>query len=108
MSNPTWVQGDTRPSITATLHDKDIPTLILDLTTATGIRFQMRKADDRVYQIDAAAAIVGSPTLGNVRYTWQVNDLSVPGDFETQWEVTFNDGGIQTTADTNTITVRRQ
>lgn len=105
---PTWVQGDTRPSITATLHDADNPALILDLTTATSVRFQMRKADDKVYQVNEIADIVGSPVNGNVSYDWGPNDLSVAGDFETQWEVTFNDGGIQTTADTNTITVRRQ
>jgi len=107
VTDPTFVQGNTAPAITATLHDEDDPTIVLDLSTATGVRFQMRRPDDRRFTVNAAAVIVDA-LAGKVAYAWSANDLAVPGDYDVQWEVTFNDGKVQTTAHPNRITVRRQ
>lgn len=106
MSEGTFVQGDTAPDITVTLYKAD-GTTPLDLTDAD-VRFQMRKADDKRFTVDAAATVDDDPTTGKVSYRWAPEDLSVHGDYQCQWEVTFNDGRIQTTAVPNEITVRRQ
>jgi hypothetical protein len=107
MTTPTFVQGDTGPSLLATLHDQTDPFIPLDLSDASGVRFQMRKPDDKRYTVNAPATIVNAAT-GRVRYAWGPNDLAVPGDYEVQFEVTFVDGMVQTTATPNQITVRRQ
>lgn len=106
MTTPVLVQGDTRPTLIAYLHDADDPTGYIDLTDAT-VLFQMRKADDKVYTVNAAATILDLPTA-KVSYTLGVNDLNVPGDYVVQWEVTYVDGGKQTTATPLKVTVRRQ
>ena len=103
----TFVQGDTAPTLVSTIHLEDNPYTITNLTGAT-VKFQMRKSDDRRFTVNAVATIVGSPTAGNVSYDWGANDLVVPGTYQIQWEVTFPGGRIQTTATTETVTVRRQ
>lgn len=104
-----FVQGDTAPSINATLHLEDDPTTVVDLTPSnvTGVRFQMRKADDRKFTVNASAVVVDGQ-LGQVRYDWGANDLATPGSYLAQWEVTYVGGRIQTTAPEVALTVRRQ
>ena len=103
----TFVQGDTAPDITAIIHEEDDPTSILDLGGASGVRFQMRKQDDRRYTVDGAATIIDAPN-GRVSYSWGPNDLAVPGTYVVQWEVHYTGGRIQTTSPEVTVTVRRQ
>lgn len=106
MADIQLVQGDTRPALEGTLTVTRTGAPI-NLTTATAVKFQMRMADDRKYTVDAAAA-VSNPSLGGVRYEWAVNDLAIPGLYDAQWEITWPDGGKQTTQPPNTILVRRQ
>jgi hypothetical protein len=106
MVDATFVQGDTDPDVSAILHDEDDPTKVLDLSTALGVRFQMRKADDREYTVDAAAAVDDAPA-GAVHYTWSTNDLAIPGVYLVQWQVTKASGRIQTSIQKE-IEVRRQ
>jgi len=105
----TFVQGDTAPDIAAVIHEEDNPTVAIDLSSAyvSGVRFQMRRSDDRRYQVNAAATIIDGPT-GRVSYSWGANDLSVPGTYVVQWEVTYLGGRVQTTSPEVTVTVRRQ
>jgi hypothetical protein len=102
-----FVQGDNAPEIASTLHKEDDPTVVVDLTEATGVRFQMRRADDRRYTVNAVATIDDAPA-GKVSYAWGPNDLATPGTFLVQWEVTWAGGRVQTTYRTETATVRRQ
>ena len=102
----TFVQGDTAPDLLATIHNADDPTTVVNLTGAT-VRFQMRRPDDRKFTINAPAEVVDA-TGGKVRYRWSQNDLTYPGDYAVQWEVTYPDSRVQTTAAASTITVRRQ
>lgn len=100
----TFVQGDTAPAIRAAItHDSDGTPV--DLTDST-VMFQMRKADDRRFTVNASATITDEVT-GQVSYDWGANDLSVPGTYAVQWEVTYADDRVQTTSP-NDITVRRQ
>ncbi len=103
----TFVQGDTAPSIQATLmlDDGSGP---LDLTSATGVKFQMRRPNDRQWTVNAAASIVGDHKNGQVSYSWGPNDLNSWGDYQCQWEVSWTGGRIQTNAVPNLISVRRQ
>jgi hypothetical protein len=102
----TFVQGDTAPDITAIIHEEDTPSSIIDLTSCT-VRFQMRRSDDKRYQVNAAAQLLSAPN-GSVSYSWGANDLSVPGTYVVQWEVTYPGGRVQTTSPEVTVTVRRQ
>ena len=104
---PTFVQGNTKPDITAILHAEDDPTAVVDLTRCT-VRFQMRTHNAKRFTVNAAANIVGDPTLGSVSYSWAANDLATPGDYECQWEITNPDLTVQTTAHPNVVTVLRQ
>jgi baseplate upper protein BppU len=106
MSEATFVQGDTGPDITATLHEFGDQLAILDLTGST-VKFQMRKPDDKRFTVNAAADIVDADA-GEVSYSWGPNELAVPGDYQVQWEVTFPDAKVETTDPPNLITVRRQ
>jgi hypothetical protein len=100
------VQGDTAPPLLGQIL-KVSDSTPRDLTSASEIRFQMRKADDKKYTVDAVAAIV-TPDEGRVSHSWGDHDLSVPGEYNVQWEIHWTDGRIQTTEPPNTITVRRQ
>lgn len=102
----TFVQGDTAPDLLATIHNASDAEEIVGLTGAT-VRFQMRRPDDRRFTVNAEAEILDEDA-GTVRYQWAPNDLNVPGDYLVQWEVTYSDARIQTTASANTITIRRQ
>jgi hypothetical protein len=103
----TFVQGNTAPDIVAQLHDELTPSIPLDLTTATSVRFQMRKPDDRFFTVDAAASVT-NPSQGLVSYSWAANDLAVDGMYDVQWEVHWPDAKIQTIAKPNRIDVRRR
>jgi hypothetical protein len=102
---PTVVQGNNRPVVRATLTHKD--GTALDLTGAR-IWFQMRKADDKLFTVNAEADISGDPTLGKVLYEFGRNDLNVPGTYDVQWKVVYANQDVQTTASTNTLVVRRE
>lgn len=106
MADVMLVQDDTRPSLEGTLT-KTRSGSPLDLSDAVGVKFQMRKDDDRKYTVDAAAVIVDAEA-GEVRYDWVAGDLSVEGLYIAQWQIDWGGGAIQTTTPANTIEVRRQ
>lgn len=106
MTTPVLVQGDTRPTIVALLHDADDATVPVNLTSCS-VKFQMRKADDKVYTVNATASVLDA-AAGKVSYQLGANDLNVPGDYVLQWEVTYPDTAVQTTQTPVKVTVRRQ
>lgn len=109
MSDITVVSGDTAPTVFANLKKRNESgtTSIRTLTDVASVKFQMRKLDDRRYMVDATATVVDA-AMGRVSYRWAVGDLTVPGEYQCQWQLTLLDGNVQTTTPTNTITVRRQ
>lgn len=100
MSDLTFVQFDTSPSVNGTLTDASGP---INLAGAT-VRFQMRPSGTFAYTVDAAATIV-SASAGTVRYDWAAGDLDEAGDFIARWQITFADLTVQHTEPENTITV---
>lgn len=105
MTTPVLVQGDTRPVINATLHTQGT-TDPIDLTECS-VKLQMRRADDKHYSINGSCSIV-DPLAGTVSYSLGANDLNTPGDYYVQFEVTYPDNRVQTTATLIPIKVRRQ
>ena len=102
----TFVQGDTRPDLTAILTNT-LTGLPQDLTDCD-VNIQIRKADDKRYTVNAAVDIDADPTTGKVTYSWNANDLGVPGDYICQFQITFGDARQQTTDPANSLTIRRQ
>jgi hypothetical protein len=109
MADIQLVQGDTAPDVEATLRvrQEDDTYAPLDLTNATSVRFQMKRAGTNVYEVDEEATIV-TPETGAVRYSFQPGDLNQWGDFEIQWEIHWDNGDEQTTTPAGTAEVRRQ
>jgi hypothetical protein len=90
MANFTMRENDTLPIIGATLSD---PNGIIDLTGAS-VAFHMNVAKGGTPKVNAAASIVGDPTLGVVEYAWIAIDTDSPGTYNCEWEVTFANGKI--------------
>lgn len=105
MTDIVLVQGDTRPVINATLQIQGTTTPI-NLTNCS-VKFQMRRSDDKQYTVNGACAIVDASS-GTVSYTLGANDLNTPGEYVVQFEVTYPDNRVQTTATLIPIKVRRQ
>lgn len=59
----------------------------IDLTSASGIRFQMRPSGSSVLKVDAAAVFIDALT-GRMRYEWQTADVDTPGLYLAWFEVT--------------------
>jgi len=101
----TFVTGNTKPFLSGTIHDEDDATEPVNLAGCSVV-FQMRKADDKRFTVNAAAIVV-SAADGTVRYEWGDNDLNTPGTYLVQFEVTYPDGKTQTTSTPVAIEVRR-
>ena len=106
MADITVVSTNTAPDINAVLPYDDGSGPV-DLTSAT-VKFQMRRTSDKRFTVNAAASVIGSPTNGQVRYSWGPNDLNIPGLYQSQWEVVFPGGRRQTSTPPNLIEVRAQ
>ena len=88
--HPTWSVGNRNPPITENIVDENGNAV--DLTGASGVTFSMRRVgslSSATPKVNAAAAtIVGSPTLGNVRYSWASGDVDTAGEYLCWWTVT--------------------
>jgi len=87
-------QNDTKPSIVAQLFQDSSP---VDLTDAT-VKFHMETT------INAAAVVVDAAT-GTVRYDWEPGDTATAGTFRAEFEVTFNDGSVETFPNNDYLTI---
>ncbi|UBF22589.1 phage BppU N-terminal domain [Halorubrum tailed virus 25] len=81
-------QNDTSPAIVSYLQTPDGEPE--DLTGAN-VLFKMVKATNRELVIDSTAEIVDAAN-GQVRYKWSSEDLSEPGNYLAEWEVTWASG----------------
>jgi len=101
-----FTTGDTGPDITAVIHAEDDVNAPVDLTGAS-VRFQMRLPQGNKYKVNAAA-VIDDAVSGQVSYAWGANDLSQPGEYQAQFEVTYPGGKVQTTYPPVPLTVHRQ
>lgn len=96
-------KGDTEPAFFRELSDVDDS--VVNLTGATA-RFLMRKRGESASVIDAEADIGADPTLGIVSYSWAEGDTDEPGDYDAEFEVTFDGGGVQTFPNADYLHIR--
>lgn len=64
----------------------------LDLTNVASVKLHVGNGINGVV-LSVAATVVYS--FGHVSYTFQAKDFAAPGFYVASWEVTFNDGQIQ-------------
>jgi len=86
-------QGDLVPAITATLMQQvgTASATVIDLTTASGVKFAMRNRDLGTDKVNAAATIV-TPAAGTVKYQWVGTDTDTPGVYDCEWQITWPSG----------------
>lgn len=92
----TIKQNDTRPKIRVQLAETGEGAL--DLTTAEKVYFLMRAkadADPTSPKVKGECAFVNK-SEGKVEYTWEEGDTDTIGEFKAEWEIHYEDGGIET------------
>ena len=94
MAIPKWSMkvGDTRPILYATLLAGGD---VVDLTTASNVKFTMTNAAGSVVIDLATCTIVSPPTNGIVSYAWQTADTNTAGLFQGEFKVTWADASIE-------------
>jgi len=96
----TIKQHDTRPKYIAALKDKfGTPSVEpIDLTNATSVDFIMRakSATDASSTGIRAEADITDAVNGIVTYTWDPTDTAAVGSYNVEFEITWNDGGVET------------
>ncbi len=88
-------QGDTAPPISSRLSDENG---YVDLTNASNVRFHMQDEFERVVvedDITGRVNIVDGST-GHVEYAWSTSDTTRVGSYRAEWEVLYDDGGVET------------
>lgn len=95
MADYTIGRNDLLSLLTVVLKDADGNAV--DLTAATSIRFHMFTSAG-VQKIDADAVKNADQVghKGEVTYTWQAADTDTAGEYNAEWEVTWNTGKPQT------------
>jgi len=84
-------RNDTSPIFRAILKDGD--DIVVDVTGAT-VRFHMFD-QAKVVKVDAAA-VINIGANGDVQYEWSTGDTDTAGFFDSEFEVTFSGGRIET------------
>lgn len=84
----TITQGARSPSIGATLTDANGA---VNLTTASGVTFDMRLVADGTLKVDAGTATIVDAAAGKVAYPWATNDTNTVGVFQGKFTVTWAD-----------------
>ncbi len=84
----TYTAGDSEPSFTATVYNRDGS--VLDLTSATGVEFRAKLTTGNT--TITRSGTITSPTNGTVRFTWATTDLATVGIYNLQVRVTWSTG----------------
>ena len=96
MADVTRKQNDTRPFIDRTLQQTvNGSTTIIALTTASAVKLIARFTGSTTAKINASCAIA-SAAGGVVRYTLLAADTDTTGNLDAEYEITWNDGGVET------------
>lgn len=98
----TTKKGDTSNSLRCVL--RDVNGVAVNLTGAT-VKFSMQSWPAANLIINKVAATVVNPLTGDVRYDWAALDVSTPGLYRSEIEVTYPTGKIETFPNNDYITV---
>ena len=99
-------QKDTRPVYLVQLVDASTGSNVpINLTNATSVTFKMRvHGGTGAPKVTAAATIVDAVN-GKVQYTFTSANLDTVGTFDVEFEILWNDGGIETVPNDSYLTV---
>lgn len=88
-------QNDTSPSLATTLLAEGEP---IDLSDATAVRFLMEDRYERLVIDDDLSGSVRflDASNGEVEYTFSASDTQTVGSYHAEFEVTYNNGSIET------------
>lgn len=96
MPIPEWKTGDTTQDMTGTVTDANGP---VNIFTAASIRF-IAKSTTGSFPVIAGAAVKiddgTSPLRGKWRYVWGATDLANAAEYESELEVTWTTGKVET------------
>lgn len=92
-------KGDRRPTLSGQLLQNGAA---IDLTTASGVTFRMRKPGGTVI---SAAASVDDAATGMVSYAWQSGDLDEVGTYTLEWIIDWGGGSLQTLPSSGTTRI---
>lgn len=95
-------QNDTAPSIEAVLTDANGRTK--SMAEAASVKFHM-KSETGTILIEDGTGTVKTPAKGIVAYDWQAGDTSNTGIHNAEFEITYNNGTIETFPNTGYIRV---
>lgn len=87
-------KGDTRPALAATLKDNDVA---IDLTNATSVLLLAKRTTSQAGtpDISGTCTFVNRPA-GQISYTWAAGNTSIVGIYNLEFQITWNDGGVET------------
>lgn len=101
------VQGDTLPTPVVTIYD-EISGAIVDLTGAS-VRMLFREVGSDTVKASLSGVLMDDPPGSDGRVVFNFgNSLDAAGNYEGEFEVTFPNGGIQTTYAKQKFKVREQ
>ena len=95
-------KDDLRPQVTAALTNATGG--VIDLTSASGVKFIMKSPSASVAKVDAVASIT-TATDGTVAYTWTTGDTDTSGTFNAEFEVDWGSSVYQTFPASNYIDI---
>ena len=86
-------QGDTASIMKRTLLDAFGSPVNL---TGASLRFSMRVKPGGSTKISAVLATIANAGLGEVQYSFSATDTNTADEFESEWQVSYTDGTVQT------------
>jgi len=94
-------RNDTAPSLNVGLADDDG---VVNLEGTVIVMFHMKDDASGDVLVDGTAVVV-SGTLGTVRYDWLAVDTALAGCFPAEFEVTFENGRVETFPNDDNLTI---
>lgn len=96
-------QSDTAPPIVVVLNDASEDAV--DLSTSSSIMFIMSNKLTGEVVVEAAADLLDADS-GQVQYQWQTGDTDAAGVYKAEFEVTWDDGTIETFPNSKYISIK--
>src|SRR5690242_16797404 len=98
-------RGDTRPKLVRNLQQTvDGVVSNIDLTMATSVRLILKAQTGSA--TGGGACTITDAVNGEVTYTWASADTATVTLWNAEWEITWNDSGIETVPSDSYITIQ--
>lgn len=102
----TIKQSDTRPVYAVQLVDQSTGVNVaINLSTATTVLFKMRKTGTTGAPQISSAMTITDAVNGKVQYTFGPTDLATAGSYDVEFEITWNDGGVETVPNSTVLNI---